>query len=145
MLSNTAAGQVGIPALNCRKLCKVSALLAPVSEIRRRSAHVFVVLLGNGFPNRHNPIEMRKRERSQQHRVHGTENRGVGADAQSQCNCGHNREPGVLAQLPQGVPKILPKAVHTCASCINLWSSSSATILPSNRWTSRWACFAKRG
>src|ERR1700684_302505 len=145
MLSNTAASQVGIPALNCRKLCKVDALLAPVSEIRRRSAHVFGVLLGNSLPNRHNSIEMRKRERPQQHRVYGTENRGVGADAQSQRSRGHKGESRTLAQLPQGIPQILHKAVHACASCINLWSSSSATTLPSNRWTSRWACLAKRG
>jgi hypothetical protein len=43
------------------------------------------------------------------------------------------------------VAPLLEHSTHACTSAINFFNSSSATTLPSNRCTSRWACLAKRG
>ena len=51
----------------------------------------------------------------------------------------------VVPELPNSLSEVLKEAFHACASCISLSSSSSATTFPSNKCTSRCACFAKRG
>src|SRR3984893_16140847 len=84
VLGDIAAGQIGISALNGGELLESLTLFTPVPEIRGVSVHAVVVLLGNGFPDGDNPIEMGERKRAEQHRVHRAERSGVGADAQRQ-------------------------------------------------------------
>ena len=44
---------------------------------------------------------------SQHHRVHNTENRGIGSDAQRKCDDGHGGEARVFTQLAEAVANIL--------------------------------------
>src|SRR5436305_9900314 len=77
--------------------------------------------------------------------VHKCKDCSTGANAKGQR---HNRCYGkstVVPELPKSVSEVLKEAFHACASCISLSSSSSATTFPSNKCTSRCACFAKRG
>src|ERR1700730_19154680 len=70
VLGDMSAGQIGIPALNCGQLLESLALFTPVPEIRGGRVHAVVVLLGNGFPDGDNSIEMGERKRAEPHRVH---------------------------------------------------------------------------
>ena len=58
-----------------------------------------VVLLGHGFPDRDNAIQMREWKRPQQHGIDRIENGCIGADAQRESNHRDRGEAGTLPQL----------------------------------------------
>jgi hypothetical protein len=81
-------------------------LRSPVKEIGiRRSARLRIVRV-YGFRLDH-ALWLAVGQRSQHHRVHNTENRGVGPNAQCKRDNGHAGEARAIAQLPERVPNIL--------------------------------------
>ena len=98
MLGHVAAGQIRVPAANCRQLAELRALLAPVPKIRRSRTQLVFILLGHGFPDRDNAIQMRERKRPQQHGIDRIENGRIRADAQRESNHRNRGEAGTLPQ-----------------------------------------------
>src|ERR1700722_7243320 len=112
MLSDVAASQVGIPALNGGLFLESFRLFTPVSEIPRGYVYVVVVLLGNGFPDRDNPIEIWERKRPEQHRVHRAERGCVRTDAQRQGDHSHNGEARALLKSPHAETHVVEQSSH---------------------------------
>src|SRR5437763_1815528 len=77
--------------------------------------------------------------------VHKCKDCSARANAKGQRNDRCYGKSTVVSELPKSVSEVLKEAFHACASCISFCSASSATTLPSNKWTSRCACLAKRG
>src|SRR5205814_751003 len=84
-------------------------------------------------------------QRPQDQPIHHAKDGRVRSDAESEREHDNAKEAWAPAQLSQRITQILDHTAHALTSAINFFSSSSATTLPSNKWTSRCACLAKRG
>jgi hypothetical protein len=112
MLRHTAASQIRVPAADGRKLVDLRALLAPLAEIGRSRTQVVVILLRRRFPDRDNPIEVRKWERPEQHCIDRTESGRIGADTERKSNHRDRSETGTPPQQAQSVTDILDQSSH---------------------------------
>src|SRR5579863_518125 len=123
-------------------------LALPVHEVcsrHRKRGHSRKALGRRNMPDADEAVGIFECKWPQKSCIYHAENYGVHANPQAQCDHRNRAKPRALAQLPQGVANVMDQTVHACTSAISFFSSSSATTLPSNRCTSRWACFANRG
>ncbi len=90
---------------------KDGVVFLPVQIIQRRNA---VAAPARRFLQHSNdPFRFAIRQRLQQHAVHKTEDRGVGADSDGQRQDRHRGKPGTLPECPQSVAQILKHFVHS--------------------------------
>ena len=80
------------------------AAIAKVVEIRVRQTRIGAAVVH--FPDRHQPIGRRVRQRPQQHTVDDGEDRGRGADGQCQGEDCHDRGAKVLEEHAAGVAEV---------------------------------------
>ena len=88
------------------------ALLPPIEEIRPGRPLALDSILQVRFPYQRQAIGVRKRQRTQQHRIHHAEDRGVRPNAQRQHQHRHEGETRHPAQGARGVTEIFQEGEH---------------------------------
>src|SRR3984885_5792161 len=114
-----------------------------VSKIRRRNPSLVGLQKLSVKPNQ--SFRRTKWQRMQKNSLDHAEDGCIGSNPQGKSEYHYRSEPWVLAQLPQRITRVLQRPTHALVSSSSFFNSSSATTLPSNRCTSRCACFANRG
>ncbi len=82
-------------------------LIPPIEEIGSRGAFPLDVQPRIRFPNEHQALGMRIRQRTKENRVHHAEDGGVGADSESQDGDDQSGEAGAPSQRPVCVSDVL--------------------------------------
>ena len=92
-------------------------LRAPVEERGRRDREAAV--LRHDLVDAHQRFRLGERQRPEQHAIDHAEHRAGGADAERQCEDGHDREPGTLRQLTHAVVRVAQNIrQHLPHSCL---------------------------
>ncbi len=89
-------------------------LLAPIHKVERRYAIARVS--GTALPQHDQPLRIAERQRLEQHRIHQTENRAVGANAQREHGHGNGCEAGIPPQHAQRESQIVNERRNTAIS-----------------------------
>src|SRR5215469_253404 len=142
------AGQSEQASAIDRHLLENMIVALPIDVVGRRYGELidaWKALRRRSVPDSDETVRIFEWQRTEQHRIDDAKDRRIGADPESQRDNCDRAEPRVLEELPRCQAKILEQAVHAPTSANSFLSSSSATTLPSKRWTSLCACFANRG
>ena len=110
LFRRTVACQAHGAALSCGHVCKHGVLRLPVQVIRRRRGVVRETDKGGVFPHHHEPMRLVVRQRPEQHRLHGAENGGIGADAQCERGNCYGEKSWILRNLAERIPQIIVEA-----------------------------------
>jgi len=87
-------------------------VVAPVKEVEGVDHVSEISFARRGFPDPDQAFGLGIRQRSEKDGVDDAENRGVGADADSERDDGDGGEAEVRAQGAEGVPEVLKERVH---------------------------------
>ena len=107
---------VSVPRVNSGRMyaaicCELPALLLPVAKVQVGGA-VGQILLDVLCPHHRDPVGLVVRQIAQHHRLEHAENRGVGADAERQCQNRDGGEAGVLGKRSEAVAEVLDEGIH---------------------------------
>ena len=89
-----------------------TALGAALGEVPVGDAGQSVRPIQRDIEHQDELIGVQIRKRSQQYRIHNTENRGIGADAQGESEHGYGGEGGRLSQYTKAVAQVLDEIVN---------------------------------
>ena len=101
-----------VKRISCH-LAKHTVLLAALGEVPVGKTGKSVWLLQRDIEHQDELIGVRIRKGSQKHRIHDTENRCIGADAESKSEDGDGREAQILPQNSGSVADILPRCLQS--------------------------------
>src|SRR5712691_7516585 len=85
-----------------------------VAEVRRRERPILDVPRAQLAPHDDETRRVRVRKRTKQDRIHDTENRRAGSDAERDRDRRDGRKPDVLAQPARGVGQVSEQRIHRC-------------------------------
>src|SRR5205085_3791441 len=96
-----------IGRIESRDFFKNLRLISPVSQVRKGNQILTHPLRQIAFPNHHEAVRLFERKRADQKRIDNAENRGVGADTQSQSDDDYSSESRPVKKHANAVAQVL--------------------------------------